>query len=111
MSETEGDDVVGVRIITAAPEVDGVMHAITELDKRGVIFSIGHRYMSLSSPIANTEGILSVQRLRKSQRLPFEWVLVLSPIFSMQCLNYTTATLPLSVSSVPRQACIHHFRR
>lgn len=36
---------VGVRIITAAPEVDGVMEAITELSKRGICFNIGHRYV------------------------------------------------------------------
>lgn len=34
---------LGVRIITAAPEVNGVMSAVEELTKRGVIFSIGHR--------------------------------------------------------------------
>lgn len=34
---------VGVRMITAAPEIDGVMNAISELSKRGVIISIGHR--------------------------------------------------------------------
>ncbi|KAJ3776325.1 carbohydrate esterase family 9 protein [Lentinula raphanica] len=32
----------GVRIITAAPEVTGVMSTVGELTKRGVIFSIGH---------------------------------------------------------------------
>jgi N-acetylglucosamine-6-phosphate deacetylase len=32
-----------VRIITAAPEVTGVMGAIGELNKRGIVFSIGHR--------------------------------------------------------------------
>ena len=37
----------GVRMITAAPEVDGVMNAIGELSKRGVVFSIGHRYFTL----------------------------------------------------------------
>lgn len=35
---------VGVRIITAAPEVEGVMEAVNELAKRNVVFSIGHRY-------------------------------------------------------------------
>lgn len=34
---------VGVRIITAAPEVDGVLDAVYELTKRGIIYSIGHR--------------------------------------------------------------------
>jgi N-acetylglucosamine-6-phosphate deacetylase len=33
----------GVRIITAAPEVDGMMESISELNKRGIVFSIGHR--------------------------------------------------------------------
>ncbi|OBZ65838.1 putative N-acetylglucosamine-6-phosphate deacetylase [Grifola frondosa] len=36
------EDVVGVRVITAAPEVDGVMAAVEEVVKRGIIFSIGH---------------------------------------------------------------------
>jgi len=33
---------VGVRIITAAPEVEGVMEAIKEASKRGICFNIGH---------------------------------------------------------------------
>jgi N-acetylglucosamine-6-phosphate deacetylase len=32
-----------VRMITAAPEVPGVMNAIDELKTRGIVFSIGHR--------------------------------------------------------------------
>lgn len=39
----EGGDGSGVRIITAAPEITGVMDAVGQLTKRGVIFSIGHR--------------------------------------------------------------------
>lgn len=35
---------VGVRMITAAPEVEGVMKGIAALSKRGIVFSIGHRY-------------------------------------------------------------------
>jgi N-acetylglucosamine-6-phosphate deacetylase len=38
----------GVRIITAAPEVDGVMNAIGDLSKRGILFAIGHRYVSFN---------------------------------------------------------------
>lgn len=34
---------VGVRIITAAPEVDGVLDAVYELTQRGIVYSIGHR--------------------------------------------------------------------
>lgn len=37
------DGECGVRIITAAPEIQGVMSAVQELSKRGVLFSIGHR--------------------------------------------------------------------
>ncbi|KAF9071624.1 Metallo-dependent hydrolase [Rhodocollybia butyracea] len=41
-----------VRIITAAPEVTGVMGAIGELNKRGIVFSIGHSIAT--SDIATT---------------------------------------------------------
>ena len=34
---------VGVRIITAAPEIDGVLDAVYELTQRGIVYSIGHR--------------------------------------------------------------------
>ena len=37
------DHSTGVRIITAAPEIKGVMDIVSELDHRGVVFSIGHR--------------------------------------------------------------------
>ena len=40
---------VGVRIITAAPEVDGVLDAVYELTKRGIIYSIGHRWAAVSA--------------------------------------------------------------
>ncbi|KAG6850851.1 hypothetical protein H0H93_007469 [Arthromyces matolae] len=36
----------GVRMITAAPEIEGVMNAIGELTKRGIVFSIGHSVAS-----------------------------------------------------------------
>ena len=36
-------DTVGVRIITGAPEVTGVMEAIAKASKRGICFNIGHR--------------------------------------------------------------------
>jgi N-acetylglucosamine-6-phosphate deacetylase len=39
------EDGVGVRMMTAAPEVEGVMESISELTKRGVVFSIGHRFV------------------------------------------------------------------
>ncbi|KAL4071283.1 carbohydrate esterase family 9 protein [Scleroderma yunnanense] len=37
-----GSDAVGARIITAAPEVEGVMESIEEIVNRGICFSIGH---------------------------------------------------------------------
>lgn len=47
---------VGVRVITAAPEVDGVMDSIDALAKRGVLFSVGHRYeihlIAISLPLS-----------------------------------------------------------
>ncbi|ESK97362.1 n-acetylglucosamine-6-phosphate deacetylase [Moniliophthora roreri MCA 2997] len=46
-----GED-VGVRIITAAPEIKGVMAAIEPLTKRGIAFSIGHSIAT--SEIATT---------------------------------------------------------
>lgn len=39
---------VGIRMITAAPEVEGVMESIGELTKRNILFSIGHRFVHLS---------------------------------------------------------------
>lgn len=44
MVDTVGDK-IGVRIITAAPEVDGILDSVKELTDRGVVFSIGHRYL------------------------------------------------------------------
>jgi N-acetylglucosamine-6-phosphate deacetylase len=43
-----GDEVHGVRMVTAAPEVEGVMQAIKVLSERGIIVSIGHRYVMWS---------------------------------------------------------------
>ncbi|KAI0919327.1 hypothetical protein AcV5_002278 [Taiwanofungus camphoratus] len=42
MAGAGGDDSVGVRIITAAPEIEGVMPTVEEVTKRGLVFSIGH---------------------------------------------------------------------
>ncbi|KAJ7502987.1 carbohydrate esterase family 9 protein [Mycena galericulata] len=36
------DSHCGIRIVTAAPEIEGVMGAVNELTKRGVVFSLGH---------------------------------------------------------------------
>ncbi|KAI0359272.1 Metallo-dependent hydrolase [Trametes cingulata] len=42
----DGLDAVGVRVITAAPEIDGVMPSVEELVRRGIVFSIGHSIAS-----------------------------------------------------------------
>ncbi|KAG5652838.1 hypothetical protein H0H81_003400 [Sphagnurus paluster] len=47
-----GGQGAGVRIITAAPEIEGVINAIANLSKRGIIFSIGHSVAS--SEVATT---------------------------------------------------------
>jgi len=51
LSDTEdwlmsSDSDIGVRMVTAAPEIEGVMSAIEELSRRGVVFSIGHSVAS-----------------------------------------------------------------
>ena len=46
----EQDAPLGVRIITAAPEIVGVLDAVSELDQRGIVFSIGHRYVESPPP-------------------------------------------------------------
>ena len=42
-----------VRLVTAAPEIPGVMDALAELTKRGIAFSIGHRFDILFSLFIN----------------------------------------------------------
>jgi len=54
------DQIPAVRLITAAPEVPGVMEALSELNKRGVAFSIGH---SVASSEVATTAVLHGARL------------------------------------------------
>ncbi|KAI0062403.1 Metallo-dependent hydrolase [Artomyces pyxidatus] len=51
---------VGVRIITAAPEIDGVMDAVSALGERGIVYSIGHS-------IATTD--IATEAVRRGARL------------------------------------------
>lgn len=46
MACEESADSIGVRIITAAPEITGVRPAMQEAVKRGIVFSIGHSIAS-----------------------------------------------------------------
>ncbi|THH11823.1 hypothetical protein EW146_g7906 [Bondarzewia mesenterica] len=59
MSDAAGaggpEPTVGVRIITAAPEIEGVMDSVEELTGRGVIYSIGHRHPAPRCSIATTD--------------------------------------------------------
>ena len=50
----EGEAVVGVRMLTAAPEVEGVMGSISGLIKRGIVFSIGHRFVGITASFRAT---------------------------------------------------------
>ena len=47
-AEADSTRAAGVRIITAAPEIRGVMDAIPELTSRGVVFALGHRQVFIS---------------------------------------------------------------
>ena len=40
-----GEENQGIRMVTAAPEIVGVMHAIKVMRERGIIVSIGHMYL------------------------------------------------------------------
>jgi N-acetylglucosamine-6-phosphate deacetylase len=54
------DASVGVRIVTAAPEINGVLDAIHNLDQRGIVFSIGHRYVGSPTLCPGAVHLLSV---------------------------------------------------
>lgn len=54
--EAEGNN-VGVRIITAAPEIEGVKAGVEEAVKRGIVFSIGHRSV-ISGTLVCAIGVL-----------------------------------------------------
>ena len=90
---------LGVHIITAAPDTNGVLDAVHELDQRGIVFSIGHRYS-----ISNCLRRISVCLLRVYR----EWHSNIglrdgscapcctpqSHTSSARCLNCITATRP-----------------
>ncbi|KIK94768.1 carbohydrate esterase family 9 protein [Paxillus rubicundulus Ve08.2h10] len=50
------EETVGVRIITAAPEVEGVMEAISTASKRGICFNIGHSICSTETATAAVQN-------------------------------------------------------
>ena len=43
MQNADGGTGVGVRVVTGAPELEGVGASVGELARRGVVFSLGHR--------------------------------------------------------------------
>jgi hypothetical protein len=108
------DAPLGVRIITAAPEINGVLDAVHELDQRGIVFSIGHRYGISNCLRRISVRLLSVPRLalqrRTSRRKPCAMAHALSPTSSTRCLNCITATRPSSVFSVLHLTSALHLR-
>ncbi|KAH9955018.1 hypothetical protein BC827DRAFT_1142175 [Russula dissimulans] len=56
----DSGDPLGVRIITAAPEIDGVLDAVRDLNQRGIVFSIGH---SIATSDDATEAVRRGARL------------------------------------------------
>jgi len=93
-----GGSEAGVRIITAAPEVQGIMESVAELNKRGVVFSIGHRYM-LFSPSFSIIGPYEVPVWRHRPLLQRLSIVAhgSSHICSTQCRNCITEILRSSV--------------
>lgn len=92
MSGDTVHNTVGVRIITAAPEVEGVMEAINEASKRGICFNIGHRYVL----VENDDTMLLLYKIawlqRISQLQQYGMVQDASHISSMPCRSFTIAT-------------------
>lgn len=98
------DGQCGVRIVTGAPEIQGVMGALNELNKRGVVFSIGHRcasplrifccFFSTMRYFRSVSQALTLRPLRLSKALGS------SHISSTLCLNCIIVIRPLSDSWV-----------
>lgn len=103
--ESEHDN-AGVRIITAAPEVEGVMEAVNEASKRGICFNIGHRY----ARVENNDTMLPLIRIvwlrRMLQLQQYGTELDASRISSMQCHNFTIAIRLSSVCSALLLTCL-----
>ncbi|TFY71557.1 hypothetical protein EVG20_g1443 [Dentipellis fragilis] len=60
MSSGPNSGTLGVRVITAAPEVDGVLDSVKDLTSRGIVYSIGHS-------IATTD--IATEAVRRGARL------------------------------------------
>jgi hypothetical protein len=90
-----GTDGAGVRIVTGAPEIKGVMGALKELNKRGVVFSIGHR------------RDLSLFNVSSSRKLQLH--LVLRALTSLP-QRYCKGRASLRISSTPCLSCIIGIR-
>lgn len=67
MSDNNG---AAVRLITAAPEIPGVMAALDELTKRGIAFSIGHRLVVSVLIVQLLEFLDLVSQQQKLQQRP-----------------------------------------
>lgn len=99
-----GQDTVGVRIITGAPEVEGVMEAISKASKRGVCFNIGHRLAPPSTLPGYMRSMTDVASARRTWRPPrSEMAHGALPTCLMRCHSYTTETPRSSAFWVPRR--------
>jgi hypothetical protein len=97
-------DTVGVRIITGAPEVEGVMHAIAKASKRGICFNIGHRLAPLSTSADDMCSMANVVSARRTWLRPrSEMAHGVSPTCSMRCPSYTIETPRSSVCWAPHR--------
>ena len=92
---------VNVRILTVAPEVEGVMSAVKELSGRGMVVAIGHRLDMVLPPSKTRFWELMLDErwhtappARKSQPPRSGTVQSSSPTSSTPCRNCTTATHP-----------------
>lgn len=74
---TDGSE--GVRIITAAPEVEGVMDSIDPLAQRGVIFSVGHRCELFSDDMKS----LFMDLTHSHRFFPYQLFSIVSLLFSL----------------------------
>ncbi|OAX42798.1 carbohydrate esterase family 9 protein [Rhizopogon vinicolor AM-OR11-026] len=118
------NDNVGVRIITAAPEVEGVMEAIRETSKRGICFNIGHSMATTDVATAAVRngarcithlfnampqlhhrdpsiiGLLGASPYMYSTFLPFPSVIVSALKATIPSLPSTKEPLPLSIGHI-----------
>ena len=56
MSETFGDDLSSIAVVTIAPELPGALAAVRGLEQRGIVVSSGHSTASIEQAEAAVRG-------------------------------------------------------